>query len=586
MPVGMHSHHEAEPANVVVLYLFWGVDSMYRVLLADDEADVREGLLAEIDWEACGFSVAGTAENGLEALELAERLQPDVVLTDIRMPFVDGLELVQRLQTELPLARAVILTGYDEFDYARQAVSLNVDEYLLKPFTSASLSELLLGLKKKMDLQRAEREDAHKLREHYRLSQPQLQAQFLSSLLYRQYEERLICNRAEQYGLNLDGGGCSVSVVRLDSPNAEPGQEQAAELAEAGPVSSGSLSRSSDMELKLFAVLNVAEEIWATHNGRLAFLHQDSIVLMDFGVGEDGWRERCQIALELLAKSVGFYFRMDVTIGTGLPKHSLSGIKEAYEEALLALDYRLVPGMDRLIFLQDLERRQSALLRFDELREQSLSRCLKVGTAEELSALLETIFGEIGEGHSYSAIQLYLMEVLTSVCRTAQSAEVELEELLGTGAGPYAELARQNGFAEARRWLEKLCSDLMTRIAGTRQHAYKDLVEEAIRFTRSRLHDPDLSIPVVCSHLHISTGYFCSLFKREVKLTFLQYVMQLRMELAQELLRTTELKAFEIAERIGFSEPNYFSFCFKKHTGATPKEYRSRWNEAEAGAQP
>ncbi|MCM3749896.1 response regulator [Paenibacillus pasadenensis] len=556
---------------------------MYRVLLADDEADVREGLLTEIDWEACGFSVAGTAENGLEALELAERLLPDVVLTDIRMPFIDGLELVKRLQTELPLARTVILTGYDEFDYARQAVSLNVDEYLLKPFTAASLTELLIGLKEKMDRERAEREDAHKLREHYRLSQPQLQAQFLSSLLYRQYDKDQIRSRADQYGLSLDGEGCSVSVVRLDSPDGElaQGAERTDEAA-----SSGSLSRSSDVELRLFAVFNVAEEIWANRKERLAFLHQDNIVLMDFGVGEDGWRERCQATLEHLARSVGFYLRMDVTIGTGLPKANLSGIKEAYEEALLALDYRLVPGMDRLIFLQDLERRQSAPLRFDELKEQSLSRCLKVGTAEELSELLGTIFGEIGEGHSYSAIQLYLMEVLTSVCRTAQSAEVELEELLGTGAGPYAELARQNGFAEARRWLEKLCSDLMTRIAGTRQHAYKDLVEEAIRFTRSRLHDPDLSIPVVCSHLHISTGYFCSLFKREVKLTFLQYVMQLRMELAQELLRTTELKAFEIAERIGFSEPNYFSFCFKKHTGATPKEYRSRWKEAEAGAQP
>ncbi|SDS15342.1 two-component system, response regulator YesN [Paenibacillaceae bacterium GAS479] len=557
---------------------------MYRVLLADDEADVREGLLTEIDWEACGFSVAGTAENGLEALELADRLQPDVVLTDIRMPFIDGLELVKRLQTELPLARTVILTGYDEFDYARQAVSLSVDEYLLKPFTATSLTELLLGLKEKMDLERAEREDAHKLREHYRLSQPQLQTQFLSSLLYRQYDEGVIRSRAGQNGLNLTGGGCSVSIIRLDSPEGE--SAMAAEQPEGTLASSGSLSRSSDMELKLFAVLNVAEEIWASREDRLAFLHQDSIVLMDFSLGDAGWRERCQATLEHLARSVGFYLRMDVMIGTGLPKDSLSGIKEAYEEALLALDYRIVPGMDRLIFLQDLERRNSAPLRFDELREQALSRCLKVGTMEELSDLLASIFGEIGEGHTYSNIQLYLMEVLTSVCRTAQSAGVELEQLLGSGASPYAELARQSGLPEAERWLKELCLALTGHIAGTRQHAYKDLVEEALRFTRSRLHDPDLSIATLCSHLHISAGYFCGLFKREVKLTFLQYVMQLRMELAQELLRTTELKAFEIAERIGFSEPNYFSFCFKKHMGVTPKEYRSKSKETEAGAQP
>ncbi|QGG55453.1 response regulator [Paenibacillus sp. B01] len=558
---------------------------MYRVLLADDEADVREGLRAEIRWEECGFEIAATAENGLEALELAERLLPDVVLTDIRMPFVDGLELVRRLQAALPLAKTVILTGYDEFDYARQAVSLSVDEYLLKPFTAASLTELLRGLKERMDRERAEREDARELREHYYRSLPQLRGQFLSSLLYRRYPEAAIRRKAEQYGLSLDGEGCSVSVVRLD----ESGQASNAGGAEGGAAAaaeSSSLRQSPDEELKLFAVLNVAEEIWSAARRGIAFLHQDSIVLMDFGIGEAGWKESCQQTLEQLARSVEFYLRLPVTIGTGLPKRSLSELQEAYEEALLALDYRLVPGMDRLVFLQDVERRPSEPLRFDELREQALARCLKVGTAEELEALLADILGEIRESHTYSGIQMYLMEVLTAICRTAQSAGVELEELLGAGAQPYAELSRLAGLGEARRWLGELGAAVMQRIAGTRQHAYKDLVEEAIRFTRAHLHDPELSIARVCSHLHISAGYFCGLFKREVKLTFLQYVLQLRMELAQELLRSTELKAFEIAERIGFSEPNYFSFCFKKHTGTTPKEYRSRAKEAEAGPLP
>ncbi|QJC51314.1 response regulator [Paenibacillus albicereus] len=546
---------------------------MYRVLLADDEADVREGLLTEIRWEECGFEIAATAENGLEALELAERLLPDVVLTDIRMPFVDGLELVRRLQTALPLAKTVILTGYDEFDYARQAVSLSVDEYLLKPFTAASLTELLRGLKQRMDHERAEREDARELREHYHRSLPQLRGQFLSSLLYRRYPEASIRRKASQYGLSLEGEGCSVSVVRIGEP------EEGAPLV-------GSLQQSPDEELKLFAVLNVAEEIWSEASRGIAFLHQDSIVLMDFGVAEEGWKEKRQQTLEQLARSVEFYLRLPVTIGTGLPKRSLSELQEAYEEALLALDYRLVPGMDRLVFLQDVESRPSEPLRFDELCEQALARCLKVGTPEELEALLADILGEIRESHAYSGIQMYLMEVLTAICRTAQSAGVELEELLGAGAQPYAELSRLTGLGEARRWLGELGAAVMQRIAGTRQHAYKDLVEEAIRFTRAHAHEPELSIAMVCSHLHISAGYFCGLFKREVKLTFLQYVLQLRMELAQELLRSTELKAFEIAERIGFSEPNYFSFCFKKHTGTTPKEYRSRAKEAEAGPLP
>jgi two-component system response regulator YesN len=540
---------------------------MYRVLLADDETDVREGLLQEIRWEEYGFTVAGTAENGLEALELAQRLEPDVVITDIRMPFVDGLELVRRLKNEMPLVKTVILTGYDEFDYARQAVSLSVDEYLLKPFSAGSLTELLQKLRGRMEQEIAEREDMRKLKEHYHMSLPLLRANFLSSLLYRQLPEQVIREKARNYGIQLDGERCAVSVISLDSTDAGDGGEI---------PSKQSLRGSQDVDLKLFAVLNIAGEIWEARQLGTAFIHQDNIVLLGFGEADETWRERLQNALEHIVRSVEHYLRMPVMIGAGASKGTLSGIKASYGEALLALDYRLVPGAGRLIFIEDVERRSSSPLLFDELKEQSLARCLKVGTEEELGALLEAVFGEIKAEHTSSGIQLYLIEVLTAVWRTAQAADVDLEELFGAGFQPYAELVRITGLAEAQRWMTEVGIAVMTRISGKRQHAYRDLIEEAMSFTREHIHDSELSIPMVCSHLHISAGYFCGLFKKEVKLTFLQYVMQLRMEQAQELLRATELKAFEIAERVGFSEPNYFSFCFKKHTGSTPKEYRSK----------
>ncbi|KKC49427.1 transcriptional regulator [Paenibacillus sp. D9] len=549
---------------------------MYRVLLADDEADVREGLLSEIDWEACGFTVAGTAENGLEALELAQRLEPDVVITDIRMPFVDGMELVRRLKAESPLVKTVILTGYDEFDYARQAVSLSVDEYLLKPFSAASLTELLHKLQTRMELEIAEREDMRKLKEHYHTSLPLLKANFLSSLLHRKLPEPVIRDKARHYGLSLEGEGCSVSVISLDSAAAE---------AELPAQAVQSLRTSPDVDLKLFAVLNIAGEIWEGREFGTAFIHQDHVVLLGFGKTDESWKERLQNALEHIVRSVEHYLRMPVTIGSGAAKGGLSGIKSSYDEALLALDYRLVPGTGRILFIEDVERRGSSPLLLDELRQQALSRCLKVGTPEELETVLETIFGEIRAEHASSGIQLYLSEVLTTVWRTAQSSDVDMEDVLGAGFQPYAELVRMTGLAEARRWITEMCGAVMGKIAGKRQHAYRDLIEEAMSFTRERIHDSDLSIPMVCSHLHISAGYFCGLFKKEVKLTFLQYVMQLRMERAQELLRTTELKAFEIAERIGFSEPNYFSFCFKKHTGSTPKEYRSRMKDVSPSGQ-
>ena len=123
----------------------------YRILLVDDEEELRAGIRRRIDWEALGFVLAGEAANGQDALELAEQLRPDVVLTDIKMPFMDGLTLCRQLKTQLPAVRLVIFSGFDEFDYARQAIGMNVFEYLLKPITSTELSDVLVRLKKAMD---------------------------------------------------------------------------------------------------------------------------------------------------------------------------------------------------------------------------------------------------------------------------------------------------------------------------------------------------------------------------------------------------------------------------------------------------
>lgn len=259
-------------------------------------------------------------------------------------------------------------------------------------------------------------------------------------------------------------------------------------------------------------------------------------------------------------------------------------MKHAYEDALLALDYRLVPGTDSLIYIADVERQTEGKLRFDELKQQTLTRCLKAGTQAELEQGLQIIFREITVEHGRSDIQLYLIEVLTTVWKAAQASGEEMEDIFGAGFQLYTELFRLPGLSEAQQKVREVCLLVQERISSGRQHVYKDIVEQALAFTKQHYADPELSIQKVCAHLHISSGYFCSIFKKEVQLTFLQYLMQIRMDEARELLRSTELKSFQIAERVGFAEPNYFSFCFKKHVGVSPKEYRRQAAAAPEGS--
>ncbi|MGW7161145.1 response regulator [Paenibacillus taichungensis] len=528
---------------------------MYRVLLVDDEEDVREGLVVEVDWEALDLRIVGLAENGREALEMAERVEPDIVVTDISMPFMDGLELAKRLRERNPLVKVVILTGYDEFDYARQAVSLSVDEYLLKPFSAGHLTELLTRLRAQMAAEVAEREDVQQLRDHYYTSLPLLQADLMATLLHRQKSPEYIHGKAKQCGLDLHGERYGVSVLTLHMDG----------------------EQSADAELKQFAALNIAAEVWTEHGAGHAFMHQETIVLLyvDRWGGEDG-EKRQQQALENVMRSINHYLRIPATVGSGSIVNTLAGVKHAYEDALLALDYRLVPGTDPLIYIADVERQTAGKLRFDELKQQTLTRCLKAGTQAELEDALEIIFREITVEHGRSDIHLYLIEVLTNVWKAAQASGEAMEDIFGAGFQLYADLFRLPGLSEAQGKVREVCLLVQHRIASGRQHVYKDIVEQALSFTKEHYADPDLSIQKVCGHLHISSGYFCGIFKKEVQLTFLQYLMQIRMEAAKELLRSTEMKSFEIAGQVGFAEPNYFSFCFKKHIGVSPKEYRKQ----------
>ncbi|MFF2889732.1 response regulator [Paenibacillus sp. NPDC057967] len=550
---------------------------MYKVLLVDDEADVREGLLGEIDWRKHGFVIAGTAENGQEALELCERLAPDVVITDISMPFMNGLELSHWLRQHQPLVKIVILTGYDEFDYARQAVTLSVDEYLLKPFSSDTFAELLGKIRDRIEAEVAEREDMQRLKEHYRTSLPLLGEGFLASLLTRKLSKSVIEEKARSYGLHLKGTGYTAAVLALHQ-----GEDSE------GAADSESLRGSGDTELMLQAMLNIAREWWDAAQLGSAFIHQESVALIGIDSAAEGeaWATRMGETLDNIVRSICHYLKLSTTIGVGSVAEELSHLKDSYSDALLALDYRLVLGSGKVIYIGDMEHRAGEKLRLDELKTGALVRSLKVGTPSELREAVSALFAEPARhGYAYSDIQVYLLEVCTTVWRTAQDAGLALDELFGQGFQLHLELFRFAGILEMEQWLQDVCLRIMQEIASKRQYTYKDLVEKAIHYTKENYGDPDLSIQQVCAMLHISAGYFSGVFKKETRMTFVQYLMHIRMEAAMALLRETGLKAFEIAERVGFADPNYFSFCFKKRLGISPKEYRGRL-EAGSGELP
>ncbi|MGP0586119.1 response regulator [Paenibacillus timonensis] len=549
---------------------------MYKLILADDEEDVREGLLSLIDWGSLGYTVMETAENGKEAAELVEKHAPDVVVTDIQMPFMNGLQLSEWIREQYPATKIIILTGYEEFEYAQKAIRLSIDEYVLKPFSAGELAEILTKVKMQIDEEVAAKENVQLLTEHYRKNLPILQSLFLSSLVSRRLQETEIHEKCEHYDLDLSGERYQVSVIRIDSTavrressvSGEPGNGQA----------SVSLKDTNDTQLQLFAVFNIAEEMVRLHSGDRAFIHHDEVVVLSIAEPsmKDPLADRALQLLEEIRFSVERYLKLTVTIGAGSEVEQLSELAGSYEEAVKALDYRVILGGNKVIWIEDVESRQYVPLSMDELKEKELVRCLKVGSDQELTDLLEELFSALADSKaSYQDFQVYLLEMLTSVIKVAKDVHVDLDKLFGEGAGFLGQFIKFSHAEEAKAWFLDVCMKLKHSIASDRQSSYNKLVDEAKDYIMSHYGDNDISIAKVCQHLHISTGYFSNIFKKETKTTFVNYLMGVRMDAAQDLLATTDLKAFEIAERVGFADPNYFSFCFRKKYGISPKEYRT-----------
>lgn len=176
--------------------------SLYTIMVVDDEEEIRLGIIKKIQWEEYGFKVIGDAENGQEALEKAEKLRPDIVMTDIKMPFMDGLELGRELTKKMPESKIIIFSGSDDFEYAQKAIKINVIEYVLKPINSNELIEILKRLKVKLDKEYDEKINLESLHNHYLESLPILREQFLASVIEGRQNKASFISECDKLGVD------------------------------------------------------------------------------------------------------------------------------------------------------------------------------------------------------------------------------------------------------------------------------------------------------------------------------------------------------------------------------------------------
>ncbi|MEG0492965.1 MAG: response regulator [Clostridia bacterium] len=534
---------------------------MYKLILVDDESEIRQGLKEVVPFEELGFTVVGEAGNGVEALRLCEELRPDILITDIRMPLMDGLTLCRRVREALHTVQFIILSGYDDFEYARQAIEVKTMGYLLKPISSGEFVAMLKDAKRTLDEEFAKRRDVVRLKEHFRESLPLLREMLLGSLLGGGVTAAEAMGKADKYEMNLSAQGYAVALIRMgDCAN----------------------SGIEDASLCVFAVRNILCEVLDEtaaqcctqvfmYNGMLAVL-----LLL-----KQNTEEAFAAAISHLSdarKTVRHFLECPLYVGVSAVYPHAEALPLAARQAQNALEQCAMSAEEQVLCITDIERDTEAAFLPDERLLRKLSTSISVDDrAQAETALMELLEACKATGAAFSANRVYFMELFMCFVRTAPELPADTGELYER-----YERARNCIFRECPtpEEVELVLKDLLGVVLGAvdsrRRTSGHLLAREAESYLNQNYAIEDLSLETLCLHLHISPSYFSALFKRETKKTFHQYLTDLRMNSALRLLGETEMKTAEIARQVGLPDPSYFSYCFKKHFGFPPSKARKK----------
>lgn len=520
---------------------------MFRAILCDDNEIILEGLSRQIDWNSLELELCGTACDGEEGLRLIREIRPDLLITDIRMPYIDGLKLTELGREQNPELTAVIISGYDDFEYARTAMHLGVTDYVLKPI---NMDEMLKALQTAVDTCR-------KLHQDQRMGQTELLRRFLSPTPADWPTEQQ-CGR-----LSLDPSCCCcIMEVKIQNCDLDRLSETARYAA----------------ELKFSRLLQSIE------SGQVLPVEKDHARCRLFLYG--GTKKELTVLRRQLVSQVRRLFSgdtktatYDVTIASGNIQRGLSLAARSASQCEHALKYRFIKGVNATIFYEEVESYSRAYEQ-QEVRQHppeiDFLTPLKAQDKQALQKQLEQLKTYLKQqgGESFLYMTLNVGSLYTRLTRDLGEAGIDIGELF---EDPVEEFKRVTAPGTLDAVIENLRQSLFAICDHIHMNKskYGKIIDDAVRYIRSHYHEPGFCMEEVAGAVSLSTSYFSTVFRNETGYTFTDYLIRVRMQKAKELMANTNLKIYEISSRVGYDNAAYFSAAFKRYTGVSPSEYQA-----------
>lgn len=539
-----------------------------KVFLVEDEMVIRRGIKNSIDWEKEGYIFCGEASDGELAYPMIIKEKPDILITDIRMPFMDGLELCKLVKKELPNIKILILSGYDEFDYAKEAIRLGVTEYLLKPISSGKLLEALNGVSESIRREKEDKDLVRKYMEEMRENTEDEKQKFFEQMIAGNLSMADALETGKKYEMNLSAGMYNLLLFRftLGKENRKSGE-----------------------------LLGEAEYAIEKLTERLEYV-------FEFQRGVEGWafllmadnEEQMSERVKELSKDLEEIMKNYSTIayfgGVGQPVARLRELEESFREAERALAARFTMELNRIISVEDIRMAQNVdtlddieITSFGEIEKARtmLEKFLNNGAEDEIDEFVDVYINELPEENLKSVLmrQYIIMDayiVMMSFCEKIEGIEGEMQ-------AQSEELKNSMKTIQTLEEIKNYIRMLLKKIIGVRDtirgRRYSDIIEIAKDQIRKTYMSDEISLNTIAAEVGMSPSYFSSIFSKEMGKTFVEYLTEIRMDRAKELLMCSSMKTSEIGYEVGYKDPHYFSYIFKKTQNCTPKEFRARGKE-------
>lgn len=540
---------------------------MLKIFLAEDEVIVRETIKRMIPWENLGFELVGEAADGEMALPLLLRQKPDLLITDIKMPFMDGLTLAKVAKKEIPGLKVVILSGYDDFNYAKQAINIGVEDYLLKPITKNALIERLTEIRSRYEHEKTQKEYYEKFHREMQAYEKNSSRDFFEALVSGSMDMMEIYRRSEKLGLDIVAEAYNVLIFTMNCEEDFSGQREGYSEWEAES-------------------LKLLEEFFSENTSAMLFRCN----IFSYGVLIKGQKETIEENTRSCVSEIQRIFdrkeqKRQWFVAAGEPVERLSQIQKSYYSASRAFSQRYLYD-ENILYYDEMASMEKKNVTEDDstylqkvdvnaLNPAILQKFLSNGLLEETENFVKDYFYAIGQEPLESLVfrnyvtlnvRFSVMSFLKEIgCDTRTLEQEDTEDVLSESSK-----SLENAIAYA----EKIISQAIALRDQNSGNKNRSILKTAVDFIDSHYMEEDMSLNKAANAANVSANHFSALFSQNMGQTFIEYLTNLRMNKAKEYLRCTSMRSSEIAGEIGYKDAHYFSYLFKKTQGMTPSDYR------------